>query len=91
MMSKFDECVEGYERLLNDIEDLESDTFREHWFYRARAYRVKTGCFVHFNQLMEAASRYPSLTTLDKNLGIHAMNMDTCIGNIILSKEKTRV
>jgi len=82
-MPTFAECVEGYEILLSEIDDLESDTFREHWFYRARAYRVKTGCFVHYNKLMEAASQYHSLDTLDKNLGIHAMDMDTCIGTII--------
>lgn len=79
-MTTFKECAEGYERLLNDIEDLESETFREHWYYRARQYRIETGCFVHYYRLMETASQYLSQSTLDKNLGIHAMYRDTCIG-----------
>ena len=62
-MPTIEECTEGYERLLNDIEDLESVTFREHWFYRAHVFKVLGGCTSQYNRLLEEAyTRYPKTT-----------------------------
>ena len=50
--------------LLNDLQDLGSDTFREHWWYRAEAWRINTNASVNrerqndWKYLMERVGDY---------------------------------
>jgi len=44
--------------LLKDIVDLESTTFREHWYYRVGRYRINTGDKAGQKYLMMRAKEY---------------------------------
>ena len=47
-----------YRELLHDLPDLESNTFREHWYYRAAMFRVRTNLWDKYNYLIKRAREY---------------------------------
>ena len=92
MMPTIEECTEGYERLLNDLEDIESDTFREHWFYRAHVFKVMGGCKIQYNRLLEQAYLRYSKRTLEylTKQDLHVQSPLTNSNSTVLSKEERK-
>ena len=91
-MPTIEECTEGYERLLNDLEDIESDTFREPWFYRAHVFKVMGGCKIQYNRLLEQAYARYSKRTLEylTKQDIHVQSQLLLANSNVLSKEERK-
>ena len=53
-----------YMDLVRDLEDLESTTFREHWYYRAMCFKINTNASMNehtrtmYDKLLELARIY---------------------------------
>ena len=47
-----------YWELLHSLDDLESELFREHWFYRLAAYGIHTNRWEQYSHLQEHAREY---------------------------------
>lgn len=50
-------CKRLYKELRADIPDLNSATFSEHWFFRAKQLK-DAGCWWHYKKLLDIAKRY---------------------------------
>ena len=56
--------MEHYKDLIKDLDDLESTTFREHWYYRAMCFKISTDASVRpraramYGTLLELARIY---------------------------------
>jgi hypothetical protein len=58
MMTPRKDCLKGFEKLKDDIDDLDSVNFREHWFYRARLLLANYRCSYRFGILMRLAESH---------------------------------
>ena len=58
MMTPRTDCIEGFEKLSNELDQLDSFEFREHWFYRARALLRKHNCSYRYGILMRLAESH---------------------------------
>jgi len=87
MMSPRTECIEGFEKLKNDLPDLDSTNFREHWFYRARAFLLDTKCSYRYGILMRLAE---SRLREGRGIGIDRINIisNSNSNSTISSKEE---
>ena len=82
-MPTYEDCQAAYEILLNDIQDLESETFSEHWCYRAKLLKIEHGCWEHFNRLIRlSVEMYPN------HIGLIGIAGFTRNRSNVLSKEE---
>ena len=56
-MPTYQDCQEGFQRLAECVDDLDSPTFRDIWFQCARQLRQK-GCWKECSNLMKVASAH---------------------------------
>ncbi|MCK4529359.1 hypothetical protein KAW18_18500, partial [candidate division WOR-3 bacterium] len=87
MMTPRTECIEGYEKLKSEFDQLESPEFREHWFYRAKLLLVKR-CSYRYLILLKLAKEHIRKgrdSGIDRITSVRITNSNSSI----LSKEKT--
>ena len=89
-MPTYNDCQEGFQSLVDCVEDLDSPTFRDIWFQCARLLR-QNGCWEQCSNLMKVARAHDQGSEVNPKL-FHIYRINRCSTNnrcssSILSKE----